>query len=196
MYLRSRINTSSNSVCNLILNDQGGNVGIGTTIPKAKLEVNGNAIIGDNSWAGLTLNGIGSNDWTFNAHNDSNSLHIRTQNDGQTAASRYLMTIKRDTGNVGIGTNTQGFKLGVNGKIAATEVRVALYDNWADFVFYDDYKLPTLTEVENHIKVKGHLKDIPSAAEVAENGIMLGDMNAKLLKKAPISLVILELFLF
>ncbi len=87
-------------------------------------------------------------------------------------------------GNVGIGTNeTHGFKLGVKGRIAATEVKVALHDNWADFVFYDDYKLPTLTEVENHIQAKGHLKDIPSAKEVAENGIFLGDMNAKLLQK-------------
>jgi len=43
--------------------------------------------------------------------------------------------------------------------------------------------LPTLTEVENHIKEKGHLKDIPSAAAVAENGIFLGEMDAKLLQK-------------
>jgi hypothetical protein len=43
--------------------------------------------------------------------------------------------------------------------------------------------LPTLNEVENHIKEKGHLKDIPSAKEVAENGIYLGEMDSKLLQK-------------
>ena len=37
---------------------------------------------------------------------------------------------------------------------------------WSDFVFFKDYKLPTLKEVENHIKEKGHLIDIPSAKEV------------------------------
>ena len=32
-------------------------------------------------------------------------------------------------------------------------------------------------------KEKGHLKDIPSAKEVEENGIFLGEMDAKLLQK-------------
>jgi len=51
------------------------------------------------------------------------------------------------------------------------------------FVFYEDYDLPTLEDVEMHIKEKGHLKDIPDAKEVEENGILLGEMNAKLLQK-------------
>ena len=93
------------------------------------------------------------------------------------------MRIDND-GNVGIGTsNTKGFKLGVLGKIAAEEVKVAIYNNWSDFVFYDNYKLPTLKEVEKYIKEKGHLKDIPSAKEVEKNGIFLGEMNSKLLQK-------------
>lgn len=54
---------------------------------------------------------------------------------------------------------------------------------WSDFVFNDDYDLPTLQEVEKHIREKGHLKNIPSAKEVEENGIQLGEMNAKLLPK-------------
>jgi hypothetical protein len=54
---------------------------------------------------------------------------------------------------------------------------------WSDFVFFDNYKLPTLEEVEKHIKEKGHLKNIPSAKEVEENGILLGEMNSKLLQK-------------
>ena len=87
-------------------------------------------------------------------------------------------------GDLGIGTaNTKGFKLGVKGKIAAEEVKVATFSNWSDFVFYEDYDLPTLTEVENHIKEKGHLKDIPSAEEVAKDGFYLGAMDAKLLQK-------------
>ncbi|WP_075341880.1 DUF4200 domain-containing protein [Tenacibaculum agarivorans] len=87
-------------------------------------------------------------------------------------------------GSVGIGTkNTKGFKLGVNGKIAATEVKVATYANWADFVFKNDYDLPSLKEVENHIKENGHLANIPSAEEVKKNGFFLGEMDAKLLQK-------------
>jgi len=71
----------------------------------------------------------------------------------------------------------------VKGKIAAEEVKIALYNNWSDFVFDSDYKLPTLKEVENHIKEKGHLKDIPSASDVKENGFYLGEMDSKLLQK-------------
>ncbi len=85
-------------------------------------------------------------------------------------------------GNVGIGTEQPGdWKLAVNGKIRAKEIKVET--GWSDFVFFDDYKLPTLKEVEKHINTYGHLKDIPSAKEVEENGIQLGEMNSKLLQK-------------
>ena len=85
-------------------------------------------------------------------------------------------------GNIGIGTtNPNGWKLAVNGSIRAKEIKVET--GWSDFVFEKDYKLPTLKQVESHIKAKGHLKDIPSAKEVEENGIFLGEMDSKLLQK-------------
>ena len=87
-----------------------------------------------------------------------------------------------NNGNIGIGTINPGiWKLAVNGKIRAKEIKVET--GWSDFVFYDDYELPTLEEVEMHIAEKGHLKDIPSEKEVEENGILLGEMNSKLLQK-------------
>ena len=94
--------------------------------------------------------------------------------------SRFFIN---NQGKVGIGTKTMGnHRLAVEGSIGAREIKVEA-SGWSDFVFYDDYKLPTLKEVENHIKEKGHLKDIPSAKEVEENGFYLGEMNAKLLQK-------------
>ena len=71
--------------------------------------------------------------------------------------------------------------LEVLGTIRATEVRVET--GWSDFVFDKDYKLPTLQEVEDHINEHKHLPDIPSEAEVKENGVSLGEMQAKLLQK-------------
>ncbi|RNL66903.1 hypothetical protein ED312_23550, partial [Sinomicrobium pectinilyticum] len=71
--------------------------------------------------------------------------------------------------------------LAVNGNIRAKEIKVET--GWSDFVFEESYNLPTLEEVEQHINEKGHLKDIPSAKEVEENGIFLGQMDAKLLQK-------------
>ncbi|AUP79681.1 tail fiber protein [Flavivirga eckloniae] len=86
------------------------------------------------------------------------------------------------SGNVGIGTITPDEKLAVNGKIHTKEVRVDL-SGWSDFVFEEDYNLPSLKEVEQYIKDKGHLQNIPNAEEVKEQGILLGEMNAKLLQK-------------
>jgi len=88
------------------------------------------------------------------------------------------------TGNVAIGTNSvpSGYKLAVEGKIRTREVRVD-QDNWPDYVFDKDYNLPSLEEIQKHIKEKGHLINIPSAKEVAKNGVELGEMNKLLLEK-------------
>ncbi len=86
-------------------------------------------------------------------------------------------------GNVAIGSSTTGtHKLAVDGTIGAREIVIEVGD-WSDFVFEDDYTLPSLKDVETHIKENGHLKDIPSAQEVEENGVSVGEMNAKLLQK-------------
>lgn len=89
-------------------------------------------------------------------------------------------------GKVGVGTNTvpNDYKFAVAGKIITTEVKVQLQSGWPDYVFEDTYELPALQEVENHIKIKGHLPNIPSAKEVEKaGGIELGSMNKKLLEK-------------
>ncbi len=91
------------------------------------------------------------------------------------------MTIS-NTGNVGIGNINPSNRLDVNGTIHSKEVKVDM-TGWSDFVFKNGYNLPTLEEVEKHIAEKGHLENIPSEKEVLENGINLGEMNAKLLQK-------------
>lgn len=88
--------------------------------------------------------------------------------------------------NVGIGTTNfidgvDTYRLSVSGAVRAHRVRV--YTTWADYVFNKDYHLPSLEEVEQHIKDNGHLIDIPSAKEVETNGIELGEMNKLLLQK-------------
>ncbi len=112
---------------------------------------------------------------------DASTGGVNPTDQAWTLQENNLYATSSDT-NVGIGTTNPGtWKLAVNGKIRAKEIKVET--GWADFVFYDTYKLPTLLEVEQHINQKGHLKDIPSAKEVEENGIFLGQMDAKLLQK-------------
>ena len=75
------------------------------------------------------------------------------------------------------GVNISNYSLFVKGGILTEEVRVSLQSTWADYVFLKGYKLPTLEEVEAQIKEKGHLLNVPSAKEIKENGIELGEMS-------------------
>ncbi len=86
-------------------------------------------------------------------------------------------------GNVGIGTSRPDAKLTVKGLIHTQEVKVDLQVPGPDYVFNDDYKLITLTEIKDYIIKNHHLPEIPSAAQMEKEGINVGDMNIKLLKK-------------
>ena len=53
-----------------------------------------------------------------------------------------------------------------------------------DYVFDKDYQLMDLNELDNYLTINKHLPGIITAAEVKKNdGINLGEMNAKLLEK-------------
>lgn len=110
----------------------------------------------------------------------SNKLYIDNSN-----TSTPLLYGNFASDQLGINTNSipTGYTFAVAGKIVAEEIKVQVASAWPDYVFHPAYKLPSLKEVEKHIKTKGQLTNIPSAKEVEENGIELGEMNAKLLQK-------------
>ncbi len=114
--------------------------------------------------------------------------HIDFSNDATTDYDIRMILksdnfLQIDGGSVGIGTSVSGsHKLAVEGSIGAREIKVEA-SGWSDFVFENNYELRTLEEVEEHINENGHLPEIPSEDEVAENGINLGEMDAKLLQK-------------
>jgi hypothetical protein len=78
-------------------------------------------------------------------------------------------------GDVGIGTITPREKLSVNGNIRAREIKVEA-TNWPDYVFEEGYNVGTLEGLESYIKTNKHLPDMPTAKEIATNGLGLGEV--------------------
>jgi hypothetical protein len=93
-----------------------------------------------------------------------------------------------DDGNlVGIGTtssaSTAGYKFAVNGAAIFTKAVIKLYNTWPDFVFNDNYNLPSLTDTKKYIDQYKHLPGFPSADLVGKNGIDVGLTQTALLQK-------------
>ena len=109
-----------------------------------------------------------------------NKLYIENSN-----SSTPLIYGKFDTDQIGINTTNipTGYTLAVKDKIITEEIKIRSYAYWPDFVFEDDYQLPSLYEVESFIERWGHLKEIPTATETLNNGFLLAEMDAKLLRK-------------
>lgn len=85
----------------------------------------------------------------------------------------------------GIGTNDLfEYKLAVKGDIICEALKVKLYsDTWPDFVLYNDYNLMPLNKLEEYITQNHHLPEIPSATEINEKGLNVGEINVVLVKK-------------
>jgi len=86
-------------------------------------------------------------------------------------------------GNIGIGTTQPDQKLTVVGTIHSSEVKVDNNMPPPDYVFEKTYKPIDLTTLKAYLDKNHHLPEIPSAAEMIKNGLNLGEMNLRLLKK-------------
>jgi len=167
--LRIQFHTDGNSFIN------SGNVGIGTSTPAEKLDIAG-------SLGNIQFQANGARiAFTRNSANYLDAVTAGGFLIFSTNGAGERMRIDAN-GNVGIGTNNPQAKLAVNGDIFSKRVKVT-QSGWPDFVFRQDYLLPSLQQVEKYITHNGHLPDIPAAAEVEKDGLDLGEMNKKLLQK-------------
>ncbi|MEM1183098.1 MAG: hypothetical protein AAGM22_32445 [Acidobacteriota bacterium] len=89
------------------------------------------------------------------------------------AIGSYKMTLPGDYG------------LYVNDGILTSKLKVAEVnkDDWADYVFAPDYELRPLEEVERFIEENQHLPGVPSAEDVARDGVDMVAMDSTLLEK-------------
>lgn len=200
-------NTTCCGETRMSINGVTGNVGIGTIEPSEKLEINGNILLNSfnvgNENGLFFRNGFSSvNKYNmsilaFDHNNDSSPDGLSVNGwDGISFSTGSNIRNERmkitQTGNVGIGTANPDSKLTVKGSIHAEEVKVdlAIAPDYVFEKYYDgystlksEYKMPTLQEVEAYTKENKHLPEVPSAQEIKENGLKLGEMNAILLQK-------------
>lgn len=152
---------ASSSGCHLLYVDEagilkkaGGSDPICTTLPW---------YLGGNTNVDATNNRIGTN--------VGQDLIVVTN-----AAERMRITT---SGKVGIGTTpptgaVDGYRLYVEDGIATRDVLVK-HDDWPDYVFADAYRLMPLRDLRAFVKAHSHLPNLPSAAELAqEGGVALG----------------------
>jgi hypothetical protein len=159
-------------------------VGIGTDNPIANLDVRGKIAMSAGANVGYipVSNANGIMTWTDPTTIGTGSVW-NTNPDQNSPPNSIIYT----AGSVNIGisqkTDNGNFKLSVDGNVRAESIEVYLESIWPDYVFDKDYSLKTLTELEKFITKNKHLPNVPSASEVKDNGINLGEMDAILLQK-------------
>lgn len=155
-----------------------GSVGFGTspsTFSRFKID-------GSNYGAALEINQSNSSDYSkllLLYYTNPLTEIIKVVN-GQTNNVAFLL---ESSGKMTIHNGTiKTFQVDQNGILYSRTVKVDVYD-WPDFVFNEDYNLPTLEFVKDYISENGHLPSIPNAKTIEADGVDLGEMNKLLLQK-------------
>jgi hypothetical protein len=116
---------------------------------------------------------------------------------GASGANSYgpHLRVKRNSGSIAIGDDfANGYRLSVDGKVACEEVRVELSEAWPDYVFNEQYPLMPILALKDYISVNQHLPGFPSATEVQNSGIEIGETQRVLVEKVEeLTLYVIEL---
>ncbi len=182
----------------LLLNPNGGNIGIGTTSPVGKLMVISGASAypptsGTTPATSLALRLRDNTNGVLDFGNNGANAWLQST-DATDLSQKYPLLLNPNGGNIGIGTTSPTERLSVDGNayingnissngVVTTKKLTVTQTGWSDYVFDNDYKLRSLSSLESYLKRNKHLPEIPSAKEVDEKGISVGDNQALLLKK-------------
>lgn len=192
------IQIEPNSFADAIYIGSNGLIGFGTAPADlhgfgARIDVDGDILMRDanafmqieNTLAGSNCGLVLSEEGAYTAwmwYNGASDYLIINADPG--GGFRQDITVS-NTGDVGIGTATTktGYKLSVDGKVAAEELLIEDSGAWPDYVFEDGYELMSLEQLEESIKLNNHLPGLPNASEVEENGFSVGEMQKIFLEK-------------
>jgi hypothetical protein len=203
-YLQS-IKSSGSTWGNLVLNPDGGNMGVGVDNPVSTFQVDdgcSKASLGDasgsdlrygTSYIGFNAARNGSN-WTVNqdgANNGGAVIYSSIFGDiyfssvPTTGASDQTLT------DANIASRIQ-FHIAPDGTTYAKAIRVQT-QVWSDYVFKPSYHLPSLSYIKRYIDQNRHLPDMPTTQEVVKDGINVAEiLNIQTKKIEELTLYLIE----
>jgi len=199
------------------------NVGIGTATPQTMLDVIGSGHFGSLSIGGYQPSGFKSyikteqkealhidapnaQDWDYitrisvpdgtakaiAVHNNSHGDAVQILANGRIQTfltdPTYGFVIHDATNN-----NKKVFEVLKDGSVFAKEIRITLAP-FPDYVFENSYELTPLEEVKKYIEENGSLPNMPTAQQVEEEGMGVGELQLKLVEKVEeLTLYVIEL---
>lgn len=167
-----------------------GKIGVGdVTNPQSKLHIRSDA----DEDAGIILEPTDMTDMAYFQIYDADHKIYVAKDRGMGIISKNDV-ISLDANNISLNAkvsiNTSNrfadgydYALAVSGGILTTEILIKEVTEWYDFVFDDDYRLTSLSDLETFIESEGHLPDMPSQDDVLKDGYNMVEMDGLLLKK-------------